>query len=104
MQPVSGAATGFATSFAAEDLQFRRDNDGRLLERLFSVNVYHNAYEGMWLDKYAEFATLAPRRGADAQRPRQKASRQSKIALTFVFRGLNAGQSAVAMRQMRKER
>lgn len=39
---------------AAEDLQFRRDNDGRLLERLFAVNVYHNAYSEMWLDKYSE--------------------------------------------------
>jgi hypothetical protein len=39
---------------AAEDLEFRRRNSGRLLERLFSVNVYHNAYQSMWLDKYAE--------------------------------------------------
>ncbi len=39
---------------AAEDLEFRRRNQGRLLERLFAVNVYHNAYEFMWLDKYAE--------------------------------------------------
>ncbi|CUX80400.1 MAG: Beta-barrel assembly machine subunit BamF [Roseibaca calidilacus] len=49
-----GRSDGIRDQLAAEDLQFRRDNDGRLLERLFSVNVYHNAYEGMWLDKYAE--------------------------------------------------
>lgn len=41
---------------AAEDLQFRRDNNGRLLERLFAVNVYHRAYQDMWLDKYSELA------------------------------------------------
>lgn len=51
---------------AAEDLQFRRDNDGRLLERLFSVNVYLNAYDSMWLDKYAE---LERWRRAGAQTP-----------------------------------
>ncbi len=39
---------------AAQDLQFRRDNNGRLLERLFSVNTYHDAYRFMALDQYAE--------------------------------------------------
>lgn len=37
-----------------EDLEFRRRNDGRLLERLFSVNVYFRAYRKQSLDKYAE--------------------------------------------------
>ncbi|MCB2130108.1 MAG: DUF3035 domain-containing protein [Rhodobacteraceae bacterium] len=41
---------------AAEDLQYRRDHDGRLLERYFSVNVYYRAYEPMTLDQYAELA------------------------------------------------
>ena len=49
-----GRTEGIRAQLAAEDLQYRRDNDGRLLERLFAVNVYHNAYQGMWLDKYAE--------------------------------------------------
>lgn len=39
---------------AAEDLAFRDRNRGRFLERLFGVNVYHNAYQAQWLDKYAE--------------------------------------------------
>jgi hypothetical protein len=37
-----------------------------LLERLFSVNVYLNAYDSMWLDKYAE---LERWRRAGAQTP-----------------------------------
>ncbi len=39
---------------AAEDLEFRRRNDGRILERLFNVNVYFKAYRRMSLDQYAE--------------------------------------------------
>ena len=61
-----GRADGIRDQLAAEDLQFRRDNDGRLLERLFAVNVYHKAYQGMWLDKYAE---LDRWRRAGAQTP-----------------------------------
>ena len=62
--PVDGAIVNHASRFgrepgirdrlAAADLQYRRANNGRLLERLFSVNTYHNAYRAMWLDKYAE--------------------------------------------------
>jgi hypothetical protein len=39
---------------AAEDLSFRRENNGRLLERLFNVNVYMRAYARMSLDQHAE--------------------------------------------------
>ncbi len=49
-----GRDTAIRDQLAAEDLEFRRRNRGRLLERWFGVNVYHNAYQGMWLDKYAE--------------------------------------------------
>ncbi len=49
-----GRDAGIRDQLASEDLEFRRRNRGRLLERLFAVNVYHNAYQGMWLDKYAE--------------------------------------------------
>ena len=42
----------------AEDLEFRRRNDGRLLERVFRVNVYHQAYEPQALDPYAELTRL----------------------------------------------
>ncbi|MBN2761295.1 MAG: DUF3035 domain-containing protein [Rhodobacteraceae bacterium] len=61
-----GRNDGIRAQLAAEDLRFRQDNNGRLLERLFSVNVYHNAYQGMWLDKYSE---LERWRRAGAQTP-----------------------------------
>ena len=53
-------ATRFGTDpairdqLAAEDLEFRRANRGRPLERLFAVNVYHRNYRVMALDRYAE--------------------------------------------------
>lgn len=43
-------------TLADEDLKFRRDNDGRLLERWFNVNVYYDAYSSMSLDQQAEIA------------------------------------------------
>jgi hypothetical protein len=39
---------------AAEDLAFREDNQGRVLEKLFNLNVYYKAYEPYSLDQYAE--------------------------------------------------
>ena len=51
---------------AAEDLAFRRANDGRLLERWFAVNVYHRAYGFMALDKHRE---LERWRAAGARTP-----------------------------------
>ena len=39
---------------AAEDLEYRRANNGRLLERLFAVNVYFIAYARQALDQQAE--------------------------------------------------
>ena len=49
-----GRDAGIRDQLATEDLEFRRRNQGRVLERWFGVNVYHNAYQFMWLDKYAE--------------------------------------------------
>ncbi|MGB3147688.1 MAG: DUF3035 domain-containing protein [Paracoccaceae bacterium] len=55
-------ATRFGTNgqirqvLAEEDLQYRRENDGRLLERLFNVNVYYRAYAPMSLDQHQELA------------------------------------------------
>ena len=49
-----GASAGIRETLAAEDLEWRRDNDGRLLERLFDVNVYFKAYREMSLDQQAE--------------------------------------------------
>jgi hypothetical protein len=51
-----GVDSGIRGELAAEDLEWRRDHDGRLLERLFNVNVYFRAYEAMSLDQYAELA------------------------------------------------
>lgn len=49
-----GVASGIRTTLADEDLKVRRKNNGRLLERLFKVNVYYRAYEDQSLDQHAE--------------------------------------------------
>lgn len=49
-----GLNTGIRDTLAAEDLEWRRDNKGRILERLFNVNVYFKAYRDMSLDQHAE--------------------------------------------------
>ena len=53
-----GIGAGIRETLAAEDLEYRRQNDGRLLERAFSVNVYHRAYGPVSLDQYAELERL----------------------------------------------
>lgn len=49
-----GTQSGIREQLAAEDLQFRQRNRGRLLERMFGVNVYYRAYRAMALDRHAE--------------------------------------------------
>lgn len=49
-----GSDGAIRAKLAAEDLEYRRKNDGRLLERLFSVNVYYKAYRPFSLDQTAE--------------------------------------------------
>lgn len=49
-----GITPGIRQDLATADLQYRRDNDGRLLERVFNVNVYFRAYQPMSLDQHAE--------------------------------------------------
>ncbi len=49
-----GRAGNIRQQLAREDLDFRRRKDGRVLERLFNVNVYFRAYRRQSLDKYAE--------------------------------------------------
>jgi Protein of unknown function (DUF3035) len=51
-----GVAGDIRDVLAAEDLEFRRKNDGRLLERLFDVNVYFKAYRKQALDQQTELA------------------------------------------------
>jgi hypothetical protein len=53
-----GVAPDIRGVLAAEDLEYRRQNDGRLLERVFNVNVYFSAYRPMALDRYAELERL----------------------------------------------
>ena len=53
-----GVTPGIRQSLAAEDLEFRRKNDGRLLERIFNVNVYYKAYRKQSLDQYRELERL----------------------------------------------
>jgi len=45
-------------TLVAEDLEFRRRNNGRLLERIFNVNVYFRSYEDQTLDRYRELSRL----------------------------------------------
>ena len=49
-----GLQAGIRETLAAEDLEWRRDNNGRVLERLFNVNVYYKAYRKQSLDQHAE--------------------------------------------------
>jgi hypothetical protein len=51
-----GVEGGIREKLAAEDLEWRRDNKGRILERLFNVNVYFKAYRKQWLDQQSELA------------------------------------------------
>ena len=53
-----GVTPNIRTALATEDLEFRRKNDGRLLERVFNVNVYFKAYRKQSLDQYAELERL----------------------------------------------
>jgi hypothetical protein len=43
---------------AAEDEEFRRRNNGRILERMFGTTVYFRAYREQALDRYAELERL----------------------------------------------
>lgn len=51
-----GLDGGIRATLASEDLDWRRDNKGRPLERLFNVNVYYKAYSKQRLDQQAELA------------------------------------------------
>lgn len=53
-----GVAPDIRGTLAAEDLAFRGNNEGRLLERLFGTNVYFRAYREQSLDRYAELERL----------------------------------------------
>jgi hypothetical protein len=52
----NGVDSGIRTTLASEDLEWRRDNNGRVLERWFNVNVYYKAYDDQRLDQQSELA------------------------------------------------
>ena len=52
----AGVAEGIRDTLASEDLDYRRNNNGKLLERLFDQNVYFKAYRPYALDQQAELA------------------------------------------------
>ncbi len=49
-----GRTAAVREQLAAEDLDHRRENNGRILERLFGVNTYFRAYRRQTLDQQAE--------------------------------------------------
>lgn len=49
-----GTSAGIRSQLAAEDLEYRKKHDGRLLERVFSVSIYYKAYQPMSLDQQRE--------------------------------------------------
>ena len=51
-----GVTPGIREALAADDLIFRQKNNGRVLERLFSLNVYYRVYRKQSLDQTAELA------------------------------------------------
>lgn len=53
-----GVASDIRGTLATEDLAFRGDNRGRLLERLLNNNTYFQAYRAQSLDRYAELERL----------------------------------------------
>jgi hypothetical protein len=53
-----GVPADIRATLAAEDLAWRGENNGRLLERLFNVNVYYSSYKPMSLDQHLELERL----------------------------------------------
>lgn len=49
-----GRAGGIRQTLASADEEYRRQNDGLLLERWFNVNIYYDAYAPQSLDAYRE--------------------------------------------------
>jgi len=53
-----GVTPAIRETLAAEDLEYRRENNARFLERLVGTNVYFRAYEEQTLDSYRELERL----------------------------------------------
>lgn len=56
-----GTPANIRETLAEEDLEFRRQNNGRLLERLFGKSVYYNSYDEQELDQHQELDRLRAR-------------------------------------------
>lgn len=70
----SGVAADIRPTLADEDIKYRRKNNGRLLERLFGVNVYYRAYRKQSLDQQAELARWRAAGAGTPSAPPRKAS------------------------------
>ncbi len=53
-----GVSGNIRSVLAAEDLEFRDKNRGKILERMFGTTVYFSAYKPQTLDRYAELERL----------------------------------------------
>ena len=49
-----GSEPNIRADLALADLEYRRDNNGRVIERWFNVTVYFDSYAPFALDQYAE--------------------------------------------------
>ncbi|MCR9087919.1 MAG: DUF3035 domain-containing protein [Rhodobacteraceae bacterium] len=57
----NGQSTGIRQTLAQEDIEFRRRNDGLILERLANSNLYFDAYEQQSLNQQREIDRLRQR-------------------------------------------
>lgn len=72
----TGIAGDIRPTLAAEDVEHRRKNNGRLLERLFGTNVYFRAYKKQSLDQQAELERWrAAGAGTPSAPPRKRGER-----------------------------
>ncbi|NEY90178.1 DUF3035 domain-containing protein [Tabrizicola oligotrophica] len=72
----NGIAADIRPTLAAEDVDHRRKNNGRLLERLFGTNVYFRAYRKQALDQQLELERWrAAGAGTPSAPPRQLGER-----------------------------
>jgi hypothetical protein len=69
-----GVAADIRPTLAEEDVKYRRKNNGRLLERLFGVNVYYRAYRKQSLDQQAELERWRAAGAGTPSAPPRKAS------------------------------
>ncbi|MDR0810057.1 MAG: DUF3035 domain-containing protein [Gemmobacter sp.] len=67
-----GIQSGIRGQLAAEDLEHRKKNQGRILQRLFKQNVYYKAYEDTALDQHAELEYWRRRGVANPSAPPRK--------------------------------